>query len=196
MGKLHFLSDEAYGEVRSLMEKRGRDAQNFIRAVTLGDAPLYSLEDLSYDNAYLALLDLALTGRPHIRNIPDTSAQRANYTASFLLDIDIPTFHGGKFEDDPPIDEFAVNAVVNFISAVRYLIPYKLDLRYISLGCVFLQFGMHLAPPQDLPGHPKFQFGEIDTSLDFNKRYFTGHAWELLVGRYKVACAEIMPIRK
>lgn len=110
-----------------------------------------------------------------------------------MLDIEIQIDAKAAEKDELPLDEFAINRIVNFISGVRSILPYRIELEEIRLGCVFLEFGMALKLPRPGDDRQGPVFGKVDTSLNFGESFFRGPLWESLKERSKVVDFDIAP---
>lgn len=142
-----FLSGAGLQKAREIFEatrklERGAPSQAFNQHHI---GCLFEPHWTSFDDLYLAfyVLNLLGGGGPYTRDAPEAAGVVPCLRLRAMLDLPFPKVDVTTSFWDSLVSEFSVASVINFRNQLERLVPYRVILTGVDLGCVFLEFTVY-----------------------------------------------------
>lgn len=142
----------------------------------------------TFDDFYTAFYGVKLAGHDCFKVDRARQAQGERVASlRALLNIDLQKFNPRLTFDESLINEYDIADLMNFIGALREMIPYSVVVETLGLGCIWMEYGIYGNRPRRgrLPFLDK---AEIEAVLNDEQRsepsFSTASNWDNLKQRF------------
>lgn len=170
MNKGYYLSAEAFSEAQRLFATV-RDNPKLARQEAERILNVSKSDWSSFDELYLALYCMALTGKHHAsrhENDGPSEGLRKRMSLRLLIDRDLPNVTRESTFEETLVDEFLVADLINLRARIEELVPYQTTLSEFGTGCIFLEFNIYASDEGPKGPLPEMTRSFIESSPAWN----------------------------